>query len=408
MPTIKPLKALRPTKETAEQIAALPYDVFNREEAKQEIVGKPLSFLRVDRPETTLEDSVDLYSSEVYEKGKENLEFLKTNGYLVTEESPCLYLYELTMGNHIQTGIVANCLVDEVVNGTIKQHEQTLKVKENDRVQHINTLEAHTGPIYLTYLNKQKITDLVNKLKNKEKLYSFKSDDNVKHNVWRISDPQVIKELVSLFKEVENFYIADGHHRCSAAVTVAKNRRNLAGTNTEADNFLTVIFPDNELQVLDYNRVVKDLNGLNKDDFLEELSKKFEIIKSDNPVKPSKKYEFGLYLDKQWYNLKFKGDVPTDIVDNLEVSILYNNILNPVLGIGNLRTDKRIDFVSGLKGLNELEKKVDSGEMEVAFSVYPTSLNELMEIANQGKLMPPKSTLFEPKLRSGLFIHEFN
>lgn len=410
MPIIKPFNAIRPTKETAEHIAALPYDVFKRAEAKKEIENRPLSFLRIDRAETTLDDSVDMYDPAVYDQAKKNLNNLLDNKYLIKEEKPVLYLYELKDGDRSQTGLVASTSVDEYLDGTIKRHELTRRDKEEDRIKHVDVLNANTGPIFLTYKHNDEINNIVSKIKEEPKLFEFVTEDGIEQNVWIIDEDETIEKLEDLFKQINNFYIADGHHRCASAVRVAQKRReeNKGYTGDEEFNyFLSVIFPDNELSILDYNRVVKDLNGLTKDEFLDKVSESFEVTESEIPVKPSEKAEFGMYLDGQWYTLKLKDTIPEDIVSSLDVSILYDKILAPILDIGDPRTDKRIDFIGGIKGLNEIERRANK-DMKVGFSLYPTSLDELMSIADNNLLMPPKSTWFEPKLRSGLFIHELS
>lgn len=410
MATIKPFKAIRPTKETAKDIAALPYDVYNRKEAKEEIQDKPLSFLRIDRGETTLDDSVDIYDPLVYQHAKDIYNQFLEEGKFVREEEPAFYIYELTMDGKSQTGLVATCSVDEYIDNTIKKHELTREDKEQDRINHVDTLDANTGPIFLTYRNKKEINNLIDDLKQEEPFVSFESDDNVRHRVWIVNNKEVLDELVNYFKDVDNFYIADGHHRCASAIAVAKKRREAFkdySGDEEFNYFLSVLFPDNNLNILDYNRVVKDLNGLSKEEFLKALDKDFIVELKEDIVKPEQKGTFGMFLDDNWYLLTYKGENPDNIIDNLDVSILNNNLLQPILGIKDPRTDKRIGFVGGIRGLKELEDRVHD-DMEVAFSMYPTSIEELITIADNNLLMPPKSTWFEPKLRSGLFVHELS
>lgn len=410
MAKIKPFKAIRPTEELAGQVAALPYDVYNRSEAKEEIQDKPYSFLRIDRAETTLDDSVGTYEPQVYDQAKRNLEDFMDKEYLVQDDKPNFYLYELTMNGREQTGIVACCDVDDYLNHTIKRHEQTRKDKEQDRINHVDVLDANTGPIYLTYKENPTAKEIIKQEKENPAAYDFTSDDNVRHRVWVIDDPQMIEELQHSFEEVDNLYIADGHHRCASAVSVALKRREENpdyNGDEEFNSFLSVIFPSEELKILDYNRVVRDLNGLSKEEFLDKVAEKFEIQEEDEPVKPEQKATFGMFLDNQWYKLTLKDKIPENIIPSLDVSILYDNLLGPVLGIQDPRTDKRIDFVGGIRGLKELEKRTNT-DMEVAFSLYPTDITELIEIADQDLLMPPKSTWFEPKLRSGLFIHKLS
>lgn len=410
MAIVKPFKAIRPTPEKAKDVAALPYDVYKRYEAKEEIQDKPYSFLRIDRAETTLDDSIDMYDPVVYQKAKENLQEFIDNGILVQDEAPHFYLYELEMDGRTQTGLVASCSVDDYLDHTIKRHEMTRRDKEEDRVNHVDVLNANTGPIYLTYKNTDEIDQIIKNEKAKEPVVDFTADDGIAHRVWVIDDLDTVKDLETSFGGVDNLYIADGHHRCASAARVSQMRRDEHPDYTgdeEFNYFLAVLFPSEELKILDYNRVVKDLNGLTKDEFLDKISEKFTVNKVDHPYRPEEKATFGLYLDGDWYELIFKEDIPEDIVDSLDVSILYNNLLSPVLGIEDPRTDKRIDFVGGIRGLEELERRANS-DMKVAFSMYPTDITELIEIADQNKLMPPKSTWFEPKLRSGLFIHDLD
>lgn len=410
MAIVKPFKAIRPHSDKAADVAALPYDVYNRQEAKEEIKDKPLSFLRIDRAETTMDDSVDLYDASVYQKAKENLESFITEGALIQDEIPSFYLYELTMDGKSQTGLVASCSVDEYNDQTIKRHEMTRRDKEEDRVNHVDVLDANTGPIYLTYKKTKDTQDLIDEAKKAKAVYDFVSDDGIRHRVWTVDDPKLVKDLEKAFGGVENLYIADGHHRCASAARVANMRReqNPGYTGDEEFNyFLSVLFPSNELRILDYNRVVKDLNGLSVEEFLDKVKEHFEVTPSEKAVRPESKADFGMYLDGKWYDLKFKDEIPDDSVASLDVSILYDNILNPILGIEDPRTDKRIDFVGGIRGLKELERRANS-DMKVAFSLYPTGIDELIEIADNERLMPPKSTWFEPKLRSGLFIHKLS
>ncbi len=408
MAKIKAFKALRPIPKEAAHVAALPYDVYNTEEASREITGKPLSFLRVDRAETTMPAGTDAHDPAVYQQASDNLKRLEDDGVLETEKTPALYLYELTMDGRSQTGLVCCTSVDEYNDGTIKKHELTRADKEQDRIHHVDACDANTGPIFLTYKEDPEISALIDKQKECEPLYDFTADDGVSHRVWIINERDTIKRLEQAFSQVPNLYIADGHHRCASAARVANMRREQAGGYSgkeEYNYFLSVLFPDTQLKILDYNRVVKDLNGLSVDEFLARIAQDFTVEKMHTQVSPSQKGEFGMYLDNVWYKLTAKDWPAQDPVKSLDVSILYDKLLAPVLGIGDPRTDARIDFVGGIRGLTELERRTHT-DMKVAFSMYPTSLDELMTIADNNLIMPPKSTWFEPKLRSGLFIHK--
>lgn len=408
MAKIKAFKALRPIPKEAAHVAALPYDVYNTEEASREITGKPLSFLRVDRAETTMPAGTDAHDPAVYQQASDNLKRLEDDGVLETEKTPALYLYELTMDGRSQTGLVCCTSVDEYNDGTIKKHELTRADKEQDRIHHVDACDANTGPIFLTYKEDPEISALIAKQKECEPLYDFTADDGVSHRVWIINERDTIKRLEQAFSQVPNLYIADGHHRCASAARVANMRREQASGYSgkeEYNYFLSVLFPDAQLKILDYNRVVKDLNGLGVDEFLARIAQDFTVEKMHTQVSPSQKGEFGMYLDNVWYKLTAKDWPAQDPVKSLDVSILYDKLLAPVLGIGDPRTDARIDFVGGIRGLGELERRTHT-DMKVAFSMYPTSLDELMTIADNNLIMPPKSTWFEPKLRSGLFIHK--
>lgn len=412
MSVIRPFKGYRPTAELCEKVAALPYDVMTSEEAREMVKGNPYSFLHVDKAEIDLPESIDHYSDEVYEKAKENLNSMIEKGIYIQDEKPVLYIYRLTMNGKSQTGIAACTSIDEYIENKIKKHELTRADKEEDRIRHVDTCNANTGPIFLTYRNKPSIDSIINEWVRKEPVYDFTSDDGISHTVWVIDDEAVINDIVNEFKSVPALYIADGHHRNASAVKVGLKRRAEKPDYTgdeEFNYYLSVIFPDNQLYIMDYNRVVKDLNGYSSEEFINEISKKFNVLeyKGDSCCKPEKKHTFGMYLDGKWYLLEAKDSIvnENDSVACLDVSILQNELLSPVLGIGDPRTDKRIDFVGGIRGLEELEKRVDSGEMKIAFSMYPTTMEQLMNIADDNKIMPPKSTWFEPKLRSGIFIH---
>lgn len=409
MAVIRQFKAVRPTPAMAEKVAALPYDVVNSEEARDMTAGKPYSFLHVDKAEIDLPVGIDLYSPEVYAKAKENLDNLMVNGILIQDDKPMLYIYELTMEGRSQTGLVACTSIDEYINGIIKKHELTREDKEQDRIRHVDVCNANTGPIFLAYRTVDKISEIINKIKKNLPIYDFTAEDSIKHRAWVIDNEDDINNLVELFKDVPNLYIADGHHRNASAAKVGLKRRMEKPDYTgdeEFNYYLSVIFPSDQLKILDYNRVVRDLNGMSDEEFITKLSEKFDIKNFSGRAKPEKQYDFGMYLNKKWYMLTAKSSIITkDAVKGLDVSILQDNVLIPLLGIGDIRTDKRIDFVGGIRGLGELEKRVDSGEMKVAFAMYPTSIEQLMTIADEDKIMPPKSTWFEPKLRSGLFIH---
>lgn len=408
---IRPFKSVRPEKEYAHLIASLPYDVMNSDEALEMVKNNPLSFLHIDRAEINFEKGKNPYEKDVYEKASSILYKMISEGYFIQDNSPCLYIYRLTMNGRSQNGLVACTSVDDYINDVIKKHEHTRKDKEQDRINHVNFCNANTGPIFLTYKHNNRIKEIINDYMSNECIYNFISEDNISHEVWIIKEQAIINELVALFEKIDSLYIADGHHRAASAINVGLLRReeNKNYTiNDEFNYFLSVIFPDDELFIMDYNRVVLDLNGLSKEEFLEKISSSFIVEKtSDNkPYKPTQAHTFGMYLINQWYKISAKCQTysSNDVVSNLDVSILQNYILEPILAIHDPRTDKRIDFIGGIRGLSELERRVNDG-MKVAFSMCPTSIDELMQIADAKKVMPPKSTWFEPKLRSGLFIH---
>lgn len=412
MAVIRQFKAIRPTAEMAEKVAALPYDVVNSEEARAMTADKPYSFLHVDKAEIDLPEGIDIYSPEVYAKAKENLYGMIDKGILVQDEKPMLYIYELTMDGRSQTGLVACTSIDEYMQGIIKKHELTREDKEQDRIRHVDICNANTGPIFLAYRTVDAISEIIERIKKNAPVYDFTAEDGIKHRAWIIDSDEDINKLVELFKAVPNLYIADGHHRNASAAKVGLKRRAEKPDYTgdeEFNYYLAVIFPSDQLKILDYNRVVKNINGMTEDEFIKKLSENFVIKEVSGRAKPEKQYDFGMYLNKKWYMLTAKENIRSkDAVKGLDVSILQDNVLIPILGIGDIRTDKRIDFVGGIRGLGELEKRVDSGEMKVAFAMYPTSIDQLMAIADENKIMPPKSTWFEPKLRSGLFIHSLD
>lgn len=413
MPKVTPFQSIRPIPEAASRVAALPYDVYNREEALAEVLREPLSFLKIDRAETQFPADVDTYDPRVYVKAKELLDAMITDGTFIIEETPCYYIYELTMDGRSQTGIVACSSVDDYLSQIIKKHENTREDKELDRIRHVDTTDAHTGPIFLVYRSVQKINEIVTEAKQKTPLYDFTSFDKITHRVWCISDTALITQLKELFEQIPCTYIADGHHRCASAVKVGLKRRlehpDYTG-DEEFNRFLSVLFPDDQLTIMPYNRVVRDLNGLTKEDYLSAVERAgFSIeSKGKEPVSPCRKGTFGMYLEGEWYLLTASLCLlSSDPVKGLDVSILQDHLLEPVLNIKDPRTDKRIDFVGGIRGLDELERRTAS-DMTVAFSMYPTSIKELLSVADTGLLMPPKSTWFEPKLRSGLFIHKLS
>lgn len=413
MATIKPFYCIHPAKDVAHRVAALPYDVYNRSEAKVVAAKDELSFLNIDRAETQFPDDVDTYADCVYAKAAELLNNRINDGTFVTDSTRNYYIYELTMEGRTQTGIVACASIDDYVGNVIKKHENTRADKEEDRIRHVDTCNAQTGPIFLAYRRNETIYSVVTKTKKQAPLYDFTSDDGITHRVFVISDPADVTAVCDAFASIDSIYIADGHHRAASAVKVGLKRRseNPGYDGTEEFNFfLSVLFPEDELKILPYNRVVKDLNGYSKEEFLARIAQDFSVEElGTTPFQPIKKGTFGMYLDSTWYCLTAKDSLQsiTDPVASLDVSLLQDYLLAPVLGIGDPRTDKRIDFIGGIRGLSELERRVAS-DMTVAFSMYPTSILELFAVSDAGLLMPPKSTWFEPKLRSGLFIHKLS
>ncbi len=413
MARIRPFRCIRPKSSLASRIAALPYDVYSRQEAKEEISSESLSFLRIDRPETNFDDEVDTYDERCYQKASEILNSMIADGSFVEDEKSEYYIYELTMNGRSQTGIVACASVDDYENKIIKKHENTRSDKELDRIRHVEACSAQTGPIFLGYRSCDTINKIVDKVKkDTHALYDFVSNDGVGHRVWAISSDEDILNISAAFEEINEIYICDGHHRCASAVKAALHQRAkhpLYKGDEEFNFFLSVLFPDSDLKIYDYNRVVRDLNGLSEDRFLDRIRKKFVIEEiGEREYRPTEKGNFGMYISGVWYHLTAKPEtLLDDTVDRLDVSILQNELLAPILSIEDPKTDKRIKFVGGIRGLGELERLVDSMEYAVAFSMYPTDINELFKVADEGGLMPPKSTWFEPKLRSGLFIHKF-
>lgn len=417
MATIRPFKGIRPDPSYASRVAALPYDVMNSDEAREMSKDNPYSFLHIDKPEIDLSRDIDPHDPRVYAKANENLERMITDGIFIQDQNPCLYIYRLSAYSRTQTGLGVCTSIDEYLGSdgnpsqknVIKKHELTREDKEQDRINHVNACNANTGPIFMTCRTPVGIREKLSQwTADHAPVYDFEAEDGVTHQMWVIDDAQTIEALCRGFADVPSLYIADGHHRNASAAKVALARRNGDDNpNAEHNYYLSVIFPDDELHIMDYNRVVKDLNGHDKASFLDEVSRVFDIAEHPaGPYKPHTPHTFGMYLDKNWYALTIKPEyLSDDPVEGLDVSLLQKQLLTPVLGIGDVRTDSRIDFVGGIRGLRELERRVDSGDMRVAFSMYPTSIGQLMAVADHDRLMPPKSTWFEPKLRSGLLIH---
>ncbi|KUK55260.1 MAG: Uncharacterized conserved protein UCP033563 [Atribacteria bacterium 34_128] len=415
MPVIKPFKALRPEPELVTKVASPPYDVLNTEEARQLVKDNPYSFLHINKAEIDLDSSVDHYDQKVYEKARENLNRMIEEKVYLQDEQEKIYIYRQIMKGRAQTGLVVCASIDDYLKGKIKKHENTRADKEKDRINHIDFTDANTGPVFLTYKAKEEINQVVSRwTKEKEPVYDFTSEDEIIHTCWVIDDKSTIQQLVESFAKIDYLYIADGHHRAAAATKVGLKRReglkNYTGKE-EFNYFLSVLFPHDELYIMDYNRVVADLAGNSEEEFIRKISEKFAIeeYSGEDPYRPEARHTFGMYLNNRWYKLTARPGTfdEDDVVDSLDVSILQNNLLTPVLGIKDPRTDQRIEFVGGIRGLDELEKRVKAG-MKIAFSLYPTSIEELMKVADAEKLMPPKSTWFEPKLRSGIFIHELS
>jgi uncharacterized protein (DUF1015 family) len=410
MAIIRPFRALRPPKHLADKVAALPYDVMNVEEARRMAADNPYSFLHVSRPEIDLSPDIDPHDEPVYLQGKHNLDEFIRRGILVQDQSDCFYVYRQRMGTIIQTGLVVCTSVDDYQSGVIKKHEHTRHDKEEDRVRHIDLLDANDEPVFYLSRSCSEVEGIIQGVTNGPPEYDFTTDDGVSHTLWIISDQTQLDRLITLFSAIPRLYVADGHHRSAAAGRVRELRRekNHGHSGQEEYNvFLTVIFPENQLNIMPYNRAVKDLNGRSTAEFMAQTEKFFEMAPSPDPVVPDSRHNFGMYLDGRWYSLQARPAVvnETDTVGRLDVSILQDRLLRPILGIENPRTDERIHFVGGIRGNEELVRLVDSGTYAVAFSLYPTSIRELIELADQDQIMPPKSTWFEPKLRSGLFIH---
>ena len=404
MATIKPFKALRPQQQLAEQVASRPYDVLNSDEARVEAEGNPFSFLHITKSEIDCDPSIDIHSEAIYLRAKENLQEFINKGILFQEAKPCYYIYQLVMKGRSQTGIVAVSSVEDYFSDKIKKHEFTRPEKEKDRIDHMRTIRAQTGNVFLAYRDVKSLNDIISNWQTANTpAYNFTASDGIQHAIWVVDDTDTVNTITNLFStEVPCTYIADGHHRCASAAKVSQ----AIPESEDAKFFLTTIFPESQLAIMDYNRVVKDLAGLSNEDFIVALQEDFMIAQSPTAVKPSSLHEFGMYLDGRWYILTArKGTYSEDPIGVLDISILSNNVLDKHLIIKDQRTDKRIDFVGGIRGLGELEKRVNSGEMKVAFSFYPVSLAQLFNIADSGEVMPPKSTWFEPKLRDGLLTH---
>lgn len=414
MAVVRPFKGIRPKIGLEKQIASLPYDVMNREEAKQMAAGNPKSFLNIGRAEINLEDELSAYDAKVYIQAKDYLEKMIAEGDLIQDSKPVLYIYRQIMDGRAQTGVVGCTSIDDYMNDVIKKHEHTREEKEIDRINHFDVCDANTEPIFLTYRKNAEITGILNDWIDTHKpVYEFTTEDEISHILWVLDDLQLVDSISQLFADIDYLYIADGHHRSASAVKVGIKRREEYPEFTgeeEFNYFMSVIFPDEDLYVMDYNRVIKDLNGLSKAEFLDKVKEKFEVEELSNECyKPIEKYVFGMYLEEKWYKLTAKPQIyeNEDAVNSLDAAVLQNNLLNPILGIENPRTDKRIDFVGGIRGLKELERRVKS-DMKIAFALCPVTIEDLMTVADDGKVMPPKSTWFEPKLRSGLFIHKLS
>jgi uncharacterized protein (DUF1015 family) len=415
MATLKAFKGLRPPKEIVKDLASRPYDVLNSEEARREAAGNEHSLLHIIKPEIDLPEGTNLYSQEVYNMAKKNFETFKEKSWLVPDKEEYLYIYAQTMFGKTQYGIVGCASVDDYMNNVIKKHELTRPDKEEDRMKHVRITNANMEPVFFSYPAKEELDNMIMEYaKNHEPEYDFTADDGVGHHFWVIKDKDMISRIIAFFKEMPAVYVADGHHRTAAAALVGKEKREANPNHTgneEYNYFLAVHFPDNQLTIIDYNRVVKDLNGHTPEEFLKKLENGFVVKEMGEDIyKPDALHNFSMYLEGKWYSLTAKDDTydDNDPIGVLDVTILTNQVLDPVLGIEDLRRSKRIDFVGGIRGLGELKRRVDSGEMKVAFALYPVSMKQLIDIADSGKIMPPKTTWFEPKLRSGLVVHELS
>ena len=406
MALVLPFKAVRPVAKYASQVAALPYDVMTREEGQKAVAGRPLSFMRVEKSEIDVPDGTRPDDLRIYETARRNFNKLREEGILKQDEFPLYYVYRQQMGAQVQTGIVGVMSAAEYDEGKIKKHELTRQDKEEDRIRHVDTVNAQTGPVFISYMARPRITAIVEKIVAGLPEYDFTAEDGVIHTAWVVADAAEIEELRSEFARIDALYIADGHHRAAAGATIARNRRK-AGQVQESDRVMAVFFPHNQLKVMDYNRAVKDLRGLTADQFLEKISAKFTVTKNFAAKSPQRLHDFGMYLGGHWYCITIKDGAydAKDPVASLDAAILQDHLLAPVLGIADPRTDDRIKFIGGIRGMAELEKLVNQDGFAVAFSLYPTTMEQIMKVADAGAIMPPKSTWFEPKLRSGLFVH---
>ena len=412
---VRPFKAVRPSRERADKVAALPYDVMDSKEAREMVKDNPYSFLHVDKAEIDLPEDIDQYDDKVYAKAKANIDKFLAEGTFIRDDKPYFYIYRLIMGDIEQTGIVGAASVDDYMEDRIKKHEFTREAKERDRIRHVDTTNANTGPIFLTHPEKAELSALVNEWTKKTPEYDFTAEDGVRHTVWVVDSEEAVETIRKAYEEIPALYIADGHHRAASAVKVGKLRRDAKPEYTgdeEFNYFLSVIFPSNQLKIMDYNRILKDLNGHSEEELLKAIGEKFEVeaYQGEGQYRPEKKHTFGLYLGGKWYKLTAKPEIltDTDVLKSLDVSVLSENVLAPIFDIKDQRTSERIDFVGGIRGLGELERRVKDDGFAAAIALYPTDIDDLMKIADSGRVMPPKSTWFEPKLRSGLFLHELD
>lgn len=412
MAVIRPFQGIRPDPKLVSDIAALPYDVYSSQEAREIVKENPRSFLKIDRAETQFPEGTNIYAPEVYEKAAKTIREMKESGEFVQDAAPCYYIYSLTMDGRVQTGLVCCASADDYLNQVIKKHENTREDKEQDRIRHVDVCSAHTGPIFLIYRTNKEAQEIMETVTKGVPLYDFTGDDGIRHRMWKAEDESTVEKLTDIFAKVESLYVADGHHRAASAAKVALKRRaeNPGYTGEEEFNyFLSVLFPEEQLKIYDYNRIVHNVSGKTGDHLIKELEKNFLVDRmGDTVYRPQRKGEIGMYLKGTGYRLRVKPEAcPDDPVEGLDVSILQNEVLAPIFGIQNPKTDERMEFVGGIRGLNVLKETVDKEEGAAAFAMYPTSLEELLAVADAGKLMPPKSTWFEPKLRSGMVIHGF-
>jgi uncharacterized protein (DUF1015 family) len=413
MSLVLPFKAVRPEQKFVSQVAALPYDVMTREEGQKAVLGNALSFMHVEKSEIDVPDGTKSDDSIIYQTAKRNFIDMRTKGILLQDESPCFYIYRQQMGSQIQTGIVGLMSAAEYDAGKIKKHELTRQDKEEDRIRHVDTVNAQTGPVFISYRERQSLNKIVDEITVLVPEYDFTAEDGVKHTVWVVADAEKIDKIKKAFSEVDALYIADGHHRAAAATTIARTRRakdSSRGASNEYESVLAVFFPHTQLKIMDYNRAVKDLNGLTPKKFIETISLNFTVTKTFKDRSPKRLHDFGMYLDGEWYKITIKEGVynANDPVASLDAAILQDHLLYPVLGIKNPRIDDRIKFIGGIRGMDELEKLVNKDGFAVAFSVYPTTMEQIIKVADAGAIMPPKSTWFEPKLRSGIFTHKLD